>query len=244
MTLMGKTALVTGASRGIGKAIAADLAENGAYVIGTATSEAGANGISESLGDRGTGKVLKLESTESIEQLFADIKGNHDAPLILVNNAGITRDNLALRMKDDEWTEVIETNLNSVYRVSKACLRGMTKARWGRIINISSVVGSMGNPGQSNYAAAKAGMQGYSRSLASELGSRGITVNSVAPGFIATDMTSALPEDQQELLLARVPIGRLGQAHEVAALVSFLAGESAGYISGETIHINGAMYMA
>jgi 3-oxoacyl-[acyl-carrier protein] reductase len=244
MTLMGKTALVTGASRGIGKAIAADLAKNGAFVIGTATSEAGANGISESLGDHGTGKVLQLQSIESIAQLFADIKNNHDAPLILVNNAGITRDNLALRMKEDEWVDVIETNLNSVYRVSKACLRGMTKARWGRIINISSVVGNMGNPGQSNYAAAKAGMQGYSRSLASELGSRSITVNCVAPGFIATDMTSALPEDQQELLLARVPVGRLGEPQEVAALVSFLAGESAGYISGETIHINGAMYMA
>lgn len=244
MTLMGKTALVTGASRGIGKAIAADLAENGAFVIGTATSEAGANGISESLGDRGTGKVLKLENPESIEQLFADIKENHDVPLILVNNAGITRDNIALRMKEDEWLDVINTNLNSIYRMSKACMRGMTKARWGRIINISSVVANMGNPGQSNYAAAKAGMQGYSRSLASELGSRGVTVNCVAPGFIATDMTAALPEDQQELLLARVPAGRLGEAQEVAALVSFLASESAGYISGETIHINGAMYMA
>lgn len=243
MTLMGKTALVTGASRGIGKAIAADLAENGAFVIGTATSEAGANGISESLGDRGTGKVLKLENPESIEQLIADIKENHDAPLILVNNAGITRDNIALRMKEDEWLDVINTNLNSIYRMSKACMRGMTKARWGRIINISSVVANMGNPGQSNYAAAKAGMQGYSRSLASELGSRGITVNCVAPGIIATDMTAALPEDQQKLLLARIPAGRLGEAQEVAALVSFLASESAGYISGETIHINGAMYM-
>lgn len=243
MTLMGKTALVTGASRGIGKAIAADLAENGAFVIGTATSEAGANGISESLGDRGTGKVLKLENPESIEQLFADIKENHDVPLILVNNAGITRDNIALRMKEDEWLDVINTNLNSIYRMSKACMRGMTKARWGRIINISSVVANMGNPGQSNYAAAKAGMQGYSRSLASELGSRGITVNCVAPGIIATDMTAALPEDQQKLLLARIPAGRLGEAQEVAALVSFLASESAGYISGETIHINGAMYM-
>jgi 3-oxoacyl-[acyl-carrier protein] reductase len=228
MTLNGKTALVTGASRGIGKAIANDLANNGAFVIGTATSETGASGISENLGEQGVGKVLNLESSDSIEQLFADIKRNFEAPLILVNNAGITRDNIALRMKDDEWTDVIETNLNSVYRVSKACLRGMTKARWGRIINISSVVGNMGNPGQSNYAAAKAGMQGYSRSLASELGSRGITVNCVAPGFIATD----------------VPVGRLGEVHEVAALVSFLASESAGYISGETSHINGAMYMA
>ncbi|MDK1023980.1 MAG: 3-oxoacyl-ACP reductase FabG [Gammaproteobacteria bacterium] len=244
MTLMGKTALVTGASRGIGKAIAADLAKNGAFVIGTATSEAGANGISESLQDRGAGKVLNLENSESIEQLFADIKDNHDAPLILVNNAGITRDNIALRMKEDEWVDVINTNLNSIYRVSKACMRGMTRARWGRIINISSVVANMGNPGQSNYAAAKAGMQGYSRSLASELGSRGITVNCVAPGFIATDMTAALTEEQQELLLARVPVGRLGEAQEVAALVSFLASKSAGYISGQTIHINGAMYMA
>ncbi len=243
MTLKGKTALVTGASRGIGKAIAADLAGKGAFVIGTATSEAGANGISASLRDKGVGKVLKVQDSESVAQLFAEIKQNYDAPLILVNNAGITRDNLALRMKEEEWLDVVDINLNAVFRVSKACLRGMTKARWGRIINISSVVGNMGNSGQSNYAATKAGMQGYSRSLASELGSRGITVNCVAPGFIATDMTDELPEEQREILLQKIPAGRLGEAQEVAALVAFLATDEAGYISGETIHINGAMYM-
>jgi 3-oxoacyl-[acyl-carrier protein] reductase len=243
MSLNGKTALVTGASRGIGKAIAIDLAENGAFVIGTATTAEGAAGISEMLGDNGTGKVLDVSDATSIENLFADIKENHDAPLVLVNNAGITKDNIALRMKEDEWSDVINTNLTSVFLVTKASLRGMTKARWGRVINISSVVGSMGNPGQSNYAAAKAGMQGYSRSLAAELGSRGITVNNVAPGFIATDMTASLPEEQKQQLLERVPAARLGEVEEIAALVTFLAGDMAGYISGETIHINGAMYM-
>lgn len=244
MNLNGKTALVTGASRGIGKSIAADLCANGAFVIGTATTTEGASRISEMLGSRGIGKVLDVAEPTSIEQLFADIKENHEAPLILVNNAGITRDNIALRMKESEWAEVISTNLTSVFLVTKACLRGMTKARWGRVINISSVVGSMGNPGQSNYAAAKAGMQGYSRSLASEIASRGITVNCVAPGFIATDMTASLPEEQTKQLLERVPAGRLGEADEIAALVTFLAGDRAGYISGETIHVNGAMYMS
>jgi len=243
MSLNGKTALVTGASRGIGKAIAADLADNGAFVIGTATTTEGAGRISKMLGEKGTGKVLDVADAASINSLFADIKENHDAPLVLVNNAGITKDNIALRMKEDEWTDVINTNLTSVFLVTKASLRGMTKARWGRVINISSVVGSMGNPGQSNYAAAKAGMQGYSRSLAAELGSRGITVNNVAPGFIATDMTASLPEEQKQQLLERVPAARLGEVEEIAALVTFLAGDMAGYISGETIHINGAMYM-
>lgn len=244
MSLDGKVAIVTGASRGIGKAIAKALADAGAEVIGTATSDAGAAAITESLGERGRGYVLDVGDTNSIDGFFGAIKDAHEAPLVLVNNAGITRDNIALRMKNEEWDDVINTNLSSIYRVTKACLRGMTKARWGRVINISSVVGSMGNPGQSNYAAAKAGMEGYSRSLAGELGSRGITVNCIAPGFIQTDMTEALPDDQKQALLSRVPAGRLGEAAEVAALVVFLASESAGYITGETIHVNGGLYMS
>ena len=239
-----KSAIVTGASRGIGAAIAARLAADGYDVIGTATSEAGAEGITTALAGAGRGYVLDVSSGESIDDFYAAIKDSHEAPLVLVNNAGITRDNLALRMKPDEWDAVIGTNLSSVYHVTKAALRPMTKARFGRIINISSVVGSMGNPGQSNYAAAKAGLEGYSRSLAAELGSRGITVNCIAPGFIATDMTDALPEDQQKMLIERVPAGRFGEGAEVAALTAFLAGEDAGYITGETIHINGGMYMA
>ncbi|MBQ61455.1 MAG: 3-oxoacyl-ACP reductase [Gammaproteobacteria bacterium] len=238
-----RVALVSGASRGIGKSIASLLAQQGMEVIGTATSEAGAERISESLGDNGKGYVLDVSDPVSIEALFVAIKKNHAAPLVLVNNAGITRDNLALRMKEEEWGTVIDTDLGSVYRVTKACLRGMTKARWGRVINISSVVASSGNPGQSNYAAAKAGMEGYSRSLAGELGSRGITVNCIAPGFIATDMTEQLPQEQKELLLSRIPAGRLGETGEVAAVTAFLASDSAGYITGETIHINGGMYM-
>ncbi len=238
-----RVALVSGASRGIGKSIASLLAQQGMEVIGTATSEAGAERISESLGDNGKGYVLDISDPVSIEALFVAIKKNHAAPLVLVNNAGITRDNLALRMKEEEWGTVIDTDLGSVYRVTKACLRGMTKARWGRVINISSVVASSGNPGQSNYAAAKAGMEGYSRSLAGELGSRGITVNCIAPGFIATDMTEQLPQEQKELLLSRIPAGRLGETGEVAAVTAFLASDSAGYITGETIHINGGMYM-
>lgn len=239
---MNRVAVVTGASRGIGKAIAEQLVEAGHFVVGTATSEEGAAGISENL-SHGRGEVLDVSDQSSIETFFTAIS-DLDAPTILVNNAGITRDNIALRMKGDEWQDVINTNLNSVYHIAKGCLRGMTKARWGRIINISSVVGSMGNPGQSNYAAAKAGMEGYSRALAAELGSRNITVNAIAPGFIQTDMTDELPEEQQTALLTRVPLGRLGEAAEVAALVTFLASDSAGYITGETIHINGGMYMA
>ena len=239
-----KVALVTGASRGIGKAIAARLAEDGFLVLGTATTEGGARSISEALGDNGVGYVLNLMDRDSIERLFEIIKEAHDAPLVLVNNAGITRDNLALRMKDDEWDDVIGTNLSALFKVTKACLRGMTKARWGRVINLTSVVGAMGNPGQSNYAAAKAGVVGYSKSLAAELGSRGITVNCIAPGLIGTDMTNELSEDQRNTMLERIPLGRLGEVVEVAALAGFLAREAAGYITGETIHINGGMYMS
>ena len=238
-----KVAIVTGASRGIGQAIAGLLAQAGIEVIGTATTESGARTISETLGGDGKGYVLDVARSDSIGAFFAAIKDKHAAPLILVNNAGITRDNIALRMKEAEWDSVIQTDLGSVYRVTKACLRGMTKGRWGRVINISSVVGSMGNPGQSNYAAAKAGMEGYSRSLAVELGSRSITVNCIAPGFINTDMSREMPQPQVETLLARIPAGRLGEVGEVAALVAFLASDAAGYITGETIHINGGLYM-
>lgn len=243
MSLAGKVALVTGASRGIGAAIADHLAAAGAYVLGTATTAAGAAQISQRLAGNGTGYVLDVSSEASVNAFFEQIKAAHEAPLVLVNNAGITQDNIALRMKAEEWDDVINTNLNSIYRVCKASMRGMTKARWGRIINITSVVASMGNAGQSNYAAAKAGVEGYSRALASELGSRGITVNCVAPGFIQTDMTDALSEEQKQALLRRVPAGRLGAAREVAALVTFLAGDDAGYVTGETLHINGGLYM-
>jgi 3-oxoacyl-[acyl-carrier protein] reductase len=239
-----KVALVTGASRGIGKAIAARLAEDGFLVLGTATTEAGVRSISEALGDNGVGYVLNLRERDSIARLFEKIKETHDAPLVLVNNAGITRDNLALRMKDDEWDDVVGTNLSGLFKVTKHCLRGMTKARWGRVINLTSVVGVMGNPGQSNYAAAKAGVAGYSRSLAAELGSRGITVNCIAPGLINTDMSNELSDDQRNTMLERIPLGRLGEVVEVAALAGFLAKEAAGYITGETIHINGGMYMS
>ena len=240
---MSRTAIVTGASRGIGKAIASELATQGHFVIGTGTTGTSADSISNSLGEAGLGLVLDVGDEASIEVFFSNIKGR-EAATILVNNAGITRDNIMLRMKSAQWDEVINTNLSSIFRMTKRCLRAMTKARWGRVINISSVVGSMGNPGQSNYAAAKAGMEGFSRSLASEIGSRNITVNCVAPGFIETDMTKELTEDQKALLLDRVPAGRLGEAAEVAALVAFLASDAAAYISGETIHINGGMYMA
>ncbi len=242
MSLKSKTAIVTGASRGIGKAIATEFNVQGAFVIGTATTEAGAERISGELGANGAGFVLDIGNTESIENFFQNIK-ELDTPTILVNNAGITRDNLALRMKESEWDEVINTNLNSIYRMTKNCLRAMTKNRWGRVINISSVVGSMGNPGQTNYAAAKAGMEGYSRALARELGSRNITVNSIAPGYIETEMTAELPEEQKALLFSQIPAARLGEANEVAALAAFLASDAAAYINGETIHINGGMYM-
>ena len=237
-----KTALITGASRGIGKAIAQNLDNRGYRVLGTATTKAGAESITESLVN-GTGLTLDLNDADSIDALFEGIKQLGCDPLVLVNNAGIARDNIVLRMKDEEWNEVINTNLSSLFRLTKKSLRAMTKARWGRVINLTSVVGSMGNAGQSNYAAAKAGIVGYSKSLAQELGSRGVTVNCVAPGLIGTDMTETLSEKQREQLLERIPAGRLGEVAEVAELVAFLVGDLAGYITGETIHINGGMYM-
>jgi len=246
MNLEGQIALVTGASRGIGKAIAEKLGKAGAYVIGTATSEAGSTSIKENfavLEIQGTAYVLDVAATESIEQLANSLAEDGHTPGILVNNAGITRDNLLIRMKDDEWDAVINTNLNSVYRVSKLCLRGMMKARYGRIINITSVVGCSGNPGQSNYAAAKAGMIGFTRSLAKEVGSRGITVNAVAPGFIETDMTDKLQEEQRQALLGQIALNRLGAADEIASVVLFLATAGAAYVTGETVHVNGGMYM-
>lgn len=245
--LQGKTALVSGASRGIGQAIALRLGELGAVVVGTATTQQGADAISamlEQAGIGGRGAVLDVADQDSVDRLISDI-GNHEgAPAILVNNAGITRDNLLLRMKSDEWDEIINTNLSSVYRMSKACLRGMMKARDGRIINISSVVGLMGNAGQSNYAAAKAGMIGFTKALAREIGSRNITVNAVAPGVIETDMTRAMTDQQRQALIDQVPLTRLGTVEDIAAAVGFLASPAAGYITGETLNINGGMYMA
>lgn len=241
----GRIALVTGASRGIGKAIAAMLAGQGFIVGGTATTEAGAAGITEALaaqGNAGGGVVMDVSDSESVTRAMAEVQERFGAPLVLVNNAGITRDNIMLRMKEDEWDAVINTNLNALFRVTRACLKGMTKARWGRIITISSVVGVMGNAGQANYAAAKGGAEGFSRALARELGSRAITVNTVAPGFIQTDMTDALAEGQRDGLLAQIPLGRLGQADEVASAVSWLASEGAGYVTGTTIHVNGGMF--
>ena len=237
-----KVALVTGASRGIGRAIAEQLVADGFFVVGTATSEKGAAAIGDALGANGAGKVLDVTDKESVISTVKSINDEFGAPLVLVNNAGITRDNIMLRMKDDEWEDVIDTNLNSLYRVSKACLKGMTKARWGRIINISSVVGTMGNAGQANYAAAKGGVEGFTRALARELGSRNITVNSVAPGFIQTDMTEALPEAQKEALLAGIPLGRLGQPGEIASAVGWLASDGGGYVTGTTLHVNGGMF--
>lgn len=246
-TLDQEIALVTGASRGIGKAIALALGRQGATVIGTATTDAGAQTIQSALQEKqlaGTGKILNVTDAESVTALLTSINTEFGAPTILVNNAGITKDNLVLRMKDEDWDGVIDTNLNSVFRMCKACLRGMLKAKYGRIINIASVVGLTGNPGQANYVSAKAGMIGFTKSLAMEVGSRGITVNSVAPGFIDTDMTRQLPEDQKQHLLGQIPLGRLGTPAEVAAVVVFLASREAGYITGETININGGMYMA
>ena len=242
-----KVALVTGASRGIGRAIAEALGRAGLTVIGTATSTAGAEAISAYLADakvRGTGMVLDVTQQASVDALLESVTGQFGVPVILVNNAGITRDNLLMRMKDDEWQSILDTNLTSVFRLSKACLRGMMKEKFGRIITISSVVGASGNPGQANYAAAKAGIFGFTKSLAREVGSRGITVNAVAPGFIDTDMTRALPDAQREALLQTIPLGRLGEAGEIASVVAFLASDGAAYITGETLHVNGGMYMA
>lgn len=247
MPLSNETALVTGASRGIGRAIADMLGRRGATVIGTATSERGAQAISAALADSGitgAGKVLNVTDPDSIATLMKDVQDEFAAPTILVNNAGITRDNLLMRMKDEEWDDVIQTNLTSAYRMSKACLRGMMKAKHGRIIMISSVIGATGNAGQSNYAATKAGVIGFTKSLAREIGSRGITVNAVAPGFIDTDMTQALPEEQRTALLGQIALGRLGAVEDIASAVAFPASADAAYITGETIHVNGGMYMS
>lgn len=246
MSIEGKVALVTGASRGIGKAIALELVRRGAIVVGTATTTEGAEKITAYLkeaGNAGRGYALNVADAASVEAVMATLTEELGSPLILINNAGITRDNLMLRMKDDEWDSVIATNLSAIYRMSKACLKGMTKARWGRIVSISSVVGSMGNAGQANYAAAKAGLEGFSRALAKELGSRNVTVNAVAPGFIATDMTEVLSEEQKAKMLATIPAARLGQPEEIASAVGFLASEEAAYITGVTLHVNGGMYM-
>lgn len=241
-----RVALVTGASRGIGKAIADELARAGHIVVGTATSEAGAAAISERLqaiSPQSSGVVLNVNDKDNVAAVIKQISADLAAPTIVVNNAGITKDNLMMRMKDDEWDDVIDTNLNSAYRVIKACLRGMTKAKWGRVINISSVVGSMGNAGQANYSATKAGIEGFGRALAAEIGSRNITVNAVAPGFIDTDMTKELPEDHRQALQSKIPLGRLGEPEEVAKVVAFLASDAASYVTGTTMHVNGGMYM-
>jgi len=241
--LEGEVALVTGASRGIGAAIANALVAAGATVIGTATSEPGAAAISATLAGDGRGIVLNIADEESVQTAFKDIQGNEGSPTIVVNNAGITRDNLLMRMKSAEWDDVLSTNLSGVYRVSKACVRGMMKAKKGRIINIASVIGVMGNAGQSNYAAAKAGIIGFSKSLAREIGSRNITVNVVAPGIIDTDMTRVLPEEQRDSMLTQVPLGRLGEGKDIANAVLFLASAAGAYITGETLHVNGGMLM-
>lgn len=244
--LKDKIALVTGASRGIGNGIALALGRAGATVVGTATTQEGADRITQALKDegiKGSGMVMNVTAPESIDALMANIKAQYGAVSILVNNAAITKDNLFLRMKEDEWTQVIETNLNSLYRLSKACLRDMLKAHSGRIITIGSVVGSIGNPGQTNYSAAKAGVIGFSKALALEVGSREITVNVVAPGFIATDMTNALNEEQKQAIFQRIPMQRLGTVDDIASAVVFLASPAAGYITGQTLHVNGGMYM-
>ncbi|WP_199739231.1 3-oxoacyl-ACP reductase FabG [Legionella qingyii] len=246
MSLEGKIALVTGASRGIGQAIALKLAQQGAFVFGTATTEQGAQSINayfEKEKLSGKGLVLDVTNSEQIEQVIGELTHENQSPSILVNNAGITSDNLLLRMDDEEWYKVIETNLNSIYKVSKICIKPMFRARWGRIISIGSVVGSSGNSGQVNYTAAKAGIVGFSKSLAQEVGSRGITVNVVAPGFIDTDMTAALPDMVKDEMLKRIPMRKLGEPKDIAEAVAFLASDSAKYITGETIHVNGGMYM-
>ncbi len=246
MSMKNEVALVSGASRGIGQAIALNLGKKGATVIGTATSERGAQNISDYLSDngvKGQGMVLNVTDQQSIDELLTAMKNDYAMPSILVNNAGITRDNLMMRMKDEEWDSIIQTNLTSIFKLSKACLRAMMKAKKGRIISIASVVGLTGNPGQANYAAAKAGIFGFTKSLAREIGSRGITVNAVAPGFIDTDMTRDLPEDAKSALLKQIPLNRLGDVSEIATAVGFLASEDAAYITGETLNVNGGMYM-
>lgn len=245
-SLAGQLALVTGASRGIGRAIAQELGKQGARVIGTATTQNGADAISAWLKDNGIsgrGVVLNVADATSVDTTLKEIEGSEGTPSILVNNAGITRDNLLMRMKAEEWDDILNTNLSSVYRLSKAVLRGMMKARKGRIINIASVVGVMGNAGQTNYAAAKAGIIGFTKALAREVGSRNITVNVVAPGFVSTDMTAQLPADQQQKLSEQIALGRLGSVEDIAHAVAFLASPRAGYITGETLHVNGGMYM-
>ncbi len=246
MSLEGKVALVSGASRGIGAAIADTLGAAGAIVVGTATSEEGAERITQRFSEKnitGCGMRLDVANGDDIKAVISAINDKYGAPLILVNNAGITRDNLLMRMKDDEWGAVLDTNLTGIFRLCKACVKGMTKARWGRIINISSVVGSMGNAGQTNYAATKAGVAGFGRSLAKEIGSRNITVNTVAPGFIDTDMTRELDEANRDAMLANIPLARFGQPEEIATVVAFLADDGGAYITGETIEVNGGMYM-
>jgi 3-oxoacyl-[acyl-carrier protein] reductase len=239
-------AIVTGASRGIGRAIALELGRRGALVIGTATSQPGAEAIGSYLGAegvRGRGAVLNVADPESVERFIEDVTKAEGTPTILVNNAGITRDNLLLRMKEEEWAQVLDTNLTSVFRMTKACLRGMTKARRGRIINIASVVGASGNPGQTNYVSAKAGMVGFTKALALEVASRQITVNAVAPGFIETDMTQKLTDEQRAALVARIPLARIGRPEDIASAVAFLASPEAGYITGSTVHVNGGLYL-
>lgn len=247
MTDVKNVILVTGATRGIGKSIAYSLVGADSYIVGTATSEQGAESIKNYMKElkiNGIGRVLDVTNGESVNNLISEISDSIGTPTILVNNAGITRDQLLMRMGEKDWDDVLETNLKSIYRLSKACLRGMMKNRWGRIINVGSVVGSMGNSGQSNYSASKSGIQGFSRALAREVGSRNITVNTVAPGFIETDMTSQLPEEGKKIMLEKIPLGRMGSPQEIACVVKFLASSSGDYITGETIHVNGGLYMS
>ncbi len=238
-----KIALVTGASRGIGAAVSAQLAKQGYFVVGTATTEAGAASISDSLGESGCGKPLDISSSESVAAFFDELKAQDQLPLVVVNNAGITDDGLALRMKADQWQKVIDTNLTGAFRVSQAAMKAMTKARWGRVINVSSVVAQAGNPGQANYCAAKAGLEGMTRSLAKELANRNITFNCVAPGFVASDMTEALNDQQKDAILTQIPMARMGQPEEIASVVGFLASDEASYITGQVIQVNGGMYL-
>ena len=234
--------MVTGASRGIGKAIAGRLVADGLFVVGTATRPEGAAAVGSALGADGTGVVLRLEDESAVAETVADIQSRYGAPLVLVNNAGVTRDNLLLRMTPEQWSDVLEANLTGIYRLTRPLLRGMMRARWGRIVNLSSVVGRMGNAGQSNYAATKAGIEGFTRSLAQEIGSRGITVNAVAPGFIETDMTRELSDSQRQAMVERTALGRIGTVEDVAGVVAFLVGDAAAYITGETVHVNGGLY--